>query len=40
MIKENYKIPDRSEEQKYSEWHEDYQEYKVKLEEAKNMTIQ
>ena len=40
MIKENYNIPDRSEEQKYSEWHEDYQEYKVKLEEAKNMTIQ
>ena len=40
MIKENYDIPDRSEEQKYSEWHEDYQEYKVKLEEAKNMTIQ
>ncbi len=35
LIKDNYDIPDRSEDERYAEWYEDYEEYRTKLEEAK-----
>ena len=34
MIKENYDIPNRSSDEKYSDWHEDYKEYKEKIDAA------
>ncbi len=35
LIRENYDIPDHSEDERYADWYEDYEEYKIKLEEAK-----
>lgn len=39
MIKENYDIPDRTGDEKYADWYADYEEYKAKLEEAKQPAI-
>ena len=35
MIKENYDIPDRSEDKKYADWHDDYMEY-LEVQEGAN----
>ena len=39
MIKENYDIPNRTGDEKYADWYADYEEYKAKLEDAKQPAI-
>ena len=40
MIKDSYDIPDRSDDENYADWYEDYREYLGKLQEAKQPAIQ
>lgn len=39
MIKDNYDIPDRSQDEKYLEWHEDYKEYLATFEDAEQPAV-
>ena len=39
MIKENYDIPDHSDDENYADWYGAYEEYKAKLEEAKTPAV-